>query len=151
MKKQWKRIKDVFSSICLVDRILMLFMTVLLVSMAFYLYEAPAMFEEGGSIDTIVRTSASAIFGYFISGNFLKTDSSPKDEEKPAETAPASPVCYGRIQVIVVSTIGMISLILLLMVGNFAEVTPEFAATVSQLRDFVAACVGFLVSCEKKR
>lgn len=95
-----------------------------------------------------------------LSGVFLKTDTpssvqnsdpTPKSEEKPIEKPPSSDLCCSRIQVIVVATIGMISLILLLMAGYFVDLTPEFAATVSQFWDFVAACVGFLVSCGKKQ
>lgn len=160
MKKRWNRIKDAVSSICLVDWVLMLFMAVLLSCMALHLFDGTAVSQDTSTIDIIVRTSASAIFGYFISGNFLKTDSpasmqstdpSPKATEKRSEEPSASSMCCSRIQVIVVSTIGMISLILLLIARSFVDMTPEFAATVSQLRDFVAACVGFLVSCGKKR
>lgn len=160
MKRRWKRIKDTVSGICVVDWVLMLFMAVLLFCMAFHLFDGASVSQDSSTIDIIVRTSASAIFGYFISGNFLKTgssvsvqnsDSAPKAEEKPIENPSTSFVCCSQIQVIVVSIIGMISLILLLVARNFADMTPEFAATVSQFRDFVAACVGFLVSCGKKR
>ena len=36
-------------------------------------------------------------------------------------------------------------MILLLIVRNFTTVTPDMAATLSQLRDFVCGCIGFLV------
>lgn len=151
MKERWKRMKDALAGIYLVDRVLMLFMAVLFVCLTISLFDTASGSEESNSIDMVVRTSASAVFGYFISGNFLKSESLSKAEEKPVEMAPASSMRPSRIQVIVVSAIGMISLVLLLMARNFAEMTPEFAATVSQLRDFVAACVGFLVSCGKKQ
>ena len=37
------------------------------------------------------------------------------------------------------------TLILLLIVRNFTTVTPNMSATLSQLRDFVCGCIGFLV------
>lgn len=52
-----------------------------------------------------------------------------------------------KTQIIVVSTIGLISLVILFITSRFQNVTPELTATISQLRDFVSACIGFLVSC----
>ena len=49
----------------------------------------------------------------------------------------------------IVAGIGGISLILLFAVRNYLDTNPEITATVSQFRDFVSACVGFLVSCGK--
>lgn len=54
-----------------------------------------------------------------------------------------------KIQVIVVSTIGLISLVILFITRYSQNITPEFTATISQLRDFVSACIGFLISCGK--
>lgn len=54
-----------------------------------------------------------------------------------------------KIQVIVVSTIGLISLIILFITRYSQNITPEFTATISQLRDFVSACIGFLISYGK--
>lgn len=54
-----------------------------------------------------------------------------------------------KFQVIVVSVIGLISLTILLIAQQFQTVTPELTAIISQLRDFVSACIGFLVSCGK--
>lgn len=56
-----------------------------------------------------------------------------------------------KMQVIIVSMIGLISLTILLLTGIFQDVTSELTAIISQLRDFVSACIGFLISCEKKR
>ena len=56
-----------------------------------------------------------------------------------------------KIQITVVSVVGIFSLILLFIAGKFLDTTHEISATVSQLRDFVSACVGFLVSCGKAR
>ncbi len=52
-------------------------------------------------------------------------------------------------QIFVVSVIGLISLTILFLTGYIENVTTEIAAIISQLRDFVSACIGFLISCGK--
>ncbi len=189
MKNWGLKLKGVFRKISLVDRFLLLFMLILLVYMAVNLLTGTAAFRETNTVDIIVRTSAAAIFGYFVSRNFIKTGSSgaadtagpaqperiteiaveaaekqiknrigfeiadgsaPNDTGKAAYTAvPPSASACNKVQVIVVSVIGLFSLILLVIARRFTEITPEMASTVSQLQDFVSACVGFLISCGK--
>ena len=67
-----------------------------------------------------------------------------------SESSSTSARYCNEIQVFVVSMIGLISLIILLITRHFQNVTPELTAVISQLRDFVSACIGFLVSCGKK-
>ena len=52
-------------------------------------------------------------------------------------------------QVTVVAVVGIVSLCVLMGTRWFPEFTPEITAIVSQLRDFVAASIGFLASCKK--
>lgn len=54
-------------------------------------------------------------------------------------------------QVIIVTIICVACLIILLSFRDFCDVTPRVASKVSQLRDFVSAGVGFLVSCGKNK
>ena len=54
-----------------------------------------------------------------------------------------------RVQVVVVSVIGLFSLIVLLVARQFYSTSTEFTAIVSQLRDFFSASIGFLISCGK--
>lgn len=54
-----------------------------------------------------------------------------------------------RVQVVVVSIIGLFSLIVLLVARQFYSTSTEFTAIVSQLRDFFSASIGFLISCGK--
>ena len=58
-----------------------------------------------------------------------------------------SSVCCDRIQVVVVSIIGLFSLIVLLVARQFPSTAAEYTAIVSQLRDFLSASIGFLISC----
>lgn len=68
-----------------------------------------------------------------------------------SENTSISPSSCSKMQVIIVSIIGLISLTILLLTGIFQDVTSELTAIISQLRDFVSACIGFLISCKKKR
>lgn len=175
------KIKELLSNVYLIDKILILYMIILLIYTAIHLFNSGTM-GESTNVDTIIRTSSSAIFGYFISNNFIKSDSgiSPdtttgnsekgksnetqkeiqkndllknQDIEKAGESNPgkASYICCNSLQIIIVSSIGLISLICLFVSRNFTQITPEFSATVSQLRDFLSACIGFLVSCGKTK
>ena len=188
MKKLWLKFKLSFKMIRLVDKFLMLFMLILLVYSAFNLFAHEEYTQDTNAIDVIVRTSAAAIFGYFLSSNFTKGSSSgitrtpyarsdaelpPRNTAEPSiknqigfQTSPDAstekpgnadfhplpstiPAHCDTIQVIVVSAIGGCSLLFLLILRNYVEITPEITATASQLRDFVSACIGYLVSCGK--
>ncbi|HBJ1651418.1 UNVERIFIED_ORG: hypothetical protein B2H98_11795 [Clostridium botulinum] len=50
-------------------------------------------------------------------------------------------------QIIIVFIIGLVSLILLLLVRDFIEVSNAEIPIISQLRDIVCGCVGFLLGC----
>lgn len=162
MKRIFENIKQSLDAISLIDKILMAYMGILLVYIAIHLIWGATM-QESTSVDTIIRTSASAIFGYFISNNFIRSNSDTESKSKmniqaqsdliqqEKNTAVNTSVCCSRLQIIVVSAIGFIALVLLLISRNYTQTTPEFSATVSQLRDFLSASIGFLVSCGKSK
>ena len=88
-----------WGKIPLVDRCLLVFMVLLLFQSAYSLF-FPAAGEAAGDIDIIVRTSAAAIFGYFLSANFAGGSSGAGQEPdvEPAhimeladDTPPAGP------------------------------------------------------------
>ena len=162
MKRIFENIKQSLDAISLIDKILMAYMGILLVYIAIHLIWGATM-QESTSVDTIIRTSASAIFGYFISNNFIRSNSDTESKNKmniqaqsdliqqEKNTAVNTSVCCSRLQIIVVSAIGFIALVLLLISRNYTQTTPEFSTTVSQLRDFLSASIGFLVSCGKAK
>lgn len=162
MKRIFENIKQSLDAISLIDKILMAYMGILLVYIAIHLIWGATM-QESTSVDTIIRTSASAIFGYFISNNFIRSNSDTESKSKmniqaqsdliqqEKNTAVNTSVCCSRLQIIVVSAIGFIALVLLLISRNYTQTTPEFSATVSQLRDFLSASIGFLVSWGKSK
>ena len=54
-----------------VDKSLLLFMAVLLLQTAYRIFFQTETGPAASDIDVIVRTSSSAIFGYFLSANFI--------------------------------------------------------------------------------
>lgn len=153
MKKLFGRLAKSLKKISAIDRFLILFMIILLAQSAHSLFFASAAGKYTSTIDTIVRTSAAAVFGYFLSGNFISRcseDTRVHEKDRNTVKSSRSAARCERIQVIVVSAIGVTSLLILLIFRNLAINSPDSAATVSQLRDFVSSCVGFLVSSGKK-
>ena len=69
-KRYIKRMRAVLSKIHLVDRCLLIFMLVLMLQSAYSLFAAVSQPADSSHIDVIIRTSAAAIFGYFLSANF---------------------------------------------------------------------------------
>lgn len=61
-----------FRQIHLVDRSLLIFMAVLLVQSVYSLFAPGDPGQAAGDIDIVVRTSSAAIFGYFLSANFIR-------------------------------------------------------------------------------
>lgn len=57
-----------------VDKSLLLFMLILLIQSAVNLFLPASGSSITGDIDIVVRTSAAAIFGYFLSANFIGQD-----------------------------------------------------------------------------
>lgn len=55
------------------------------------------------------------------------------------------------VQIIVVATIGIISLIFILFARNCGSMNSEAVATLSQLRDFISGSVGFLIGLSTKK
>lgn len=151
MKKQWK--EKLLCQVCIVDRFLLVFLFFLFLYMIMDIFFGSSASQEGNTIDIIVRTSMAAIFGYFISSNFTeksKTLSAQStDSEEPFSEISEPPRRCSRVQITIVASIGLFSLIILFLTRFYQELTPELSAAISQLRDFVSACIGFLISCGK--
>ena len=83
MRHPIKKAKSIMGRLCLVDKLLMLFMLVLFSYTVFNILASP---DGSNAVDIIVRTSAAGIFGYFMSGNFLTgttdTPGTPNDAEQ---------------------------------------------------------------------
>lgn len=171
MKDLWIKSKGLIAKIRLIDRFLILFMLIILLYTAIGLFTGAPDSQSGDMIDTIIRTSAASIFAYFISSNFKgsntanpasgsdssqnesppSADSAEEPAKSPAAESPAAGASCGKLQVIIVSSIGGFALLLLFIAKFFIAEASEISATVSQLRDFVSACIGFLISCGRTK
>lgn len=69
-----------------------------------------------------------------LEGNTASVTSKPKVENE-----------QGQQQVIIATVIGIFALIVMLLIRDFTVMTPAMASTGTQMRDFVSACVGFLL------
>lgn len=82
MKKtgsRWSSMQAALAKIHLVDKFLIIFMIILLLQSSYNLFVYESTSAEANSIDIIIRTSTAAIFGYFLSTNFIRHSSSKTD------------------------------------------------------------------------
>lgn len=147
--------------LCIIDRFLIVFALIFLLYSAVHLVFGMTSSQEANTVDIIVRTSLASILGYFISSNFTKSDALPEKTtlssvdipEKLLSTEPEkveSPIkTPNTIQIYIVASLGLLSLVILIAARHSSNLTPELIATISQLRDFVSACIGFLISHKK--
>lgn len=182
MRTRWKKMIRLFSGVGIVDRFLLVFMLVLFGCMVTYLFTSHS--EGNQTVNTLVKTSAASVFGYFISANFLKTKESQMAEEPEARSVDETPAqaaktlsdeavkltetktlpeqqlpgtiqttvpteYRNKMQILIVSLIGLLSLVALLVSYSLKNESSGFVSTVSQLRDFVSTCIGFLISYRK--
>lgn len=178
-------IKKSIQKIKLVDRCLILFMMILMAQSTYSLFTNESHSQETGSIDIMVRTTSAAIFGYFLSVNFIKRPAGKTGGGAATSAAPTiiqdkrggagitgqigfttnskaePPIIFGvaesitdelleesetsQLQIIIATVIGVFALCVLILIRNFSAISPAMLATISQMRDFVSGCVGFLL------
>lgn len=186
-------VRTAWQQLHLVDRCLLVLMAVLLAQSTYTLFFPSGDSPLSGSIDTVIRTSAASIFGYFLSANFATRDQQeqptpPSLQKSSAATpestlssaaapknqigfvpSPTSPQAGGiqtqennssegqprccRLQVLAAACMGLFCLVVLIVIRNTGlggaspEESSSLTATVSQFRDFISGCVGFLIGC----
>ena len=77
------------------------------------------------------------------------------DQEGPESNGPESngpDTVSGRLQILIATVIGVFCLVTLILMrdlggGSDAGWSATAAATITQFRDFVSGCVGFLIGC----
>lgn len=187
IKKAWYKIK-------LIDRCLIIVMAILMFQSIYNLFVNEVNSQDTTTIDVVVRTTSAAIFGYFLSANFIKkssrkyinTDvssnifvdenSSNKGQEpntnnimnvkntigftsdtdnyeKKVSVNKIEGIEEGEtseLQIIIATVICVVALIVLFVVRNFTTTAPASLGTISQMRDFVSGCVGFLLGCPSR-
>lgn len=72
MKKPniYRRLRVSLNTLHLADKCLLVFMAILMLQSAYNLFFHGIIMQENNKLDVVVRTTAAAIFGYFISANF---------------------------------------------------------------------------------
>lgn len=182
------RLKGQLAHFSLPDICLIIFMLLIMFQSGHNLFVNELASQTAASLDIVIRTSAAAIFGYFISSGFKhanqsgintamargisQTSASLAQNGNPTARAIgftdetvtqvtqanddaislASGVSFKsqtQRQIIIISAIGIVSLIMLIISRNMGEVPPTAIATISQLRDFVSGSIGFLVGHSK--
>ncbi|CZR97858.1 MULTISPECIES: hypothetical protein [unclassified Clostridioides] len=193
-RKFIKNIKKAWYKIKLIDRCLIIVMAILMFQSIYTLFVNEVNSQDTTTIDVVVRTTSAAIFGYFLSANFIKrpsrkyinTDvssnlfiddnSSNKGQESSQNNVMNVKNTIGftsetdnyenkvsvnkiegieegetsELQIIIATVICVIALIVLFIVRNFATIAPASLGTISQMRDFVSGCVGFLLGCPSR-
>lgn len=184
IKKAWYKIK-------LIDRCLIIVMAILMFQSIYNLFVNEVNSQDTTTIDVVVRTTSAAIFGYFLSANFIKrplrkytntdvssnlfidNNLSPKGQESNQNNIMNVKNTIGftseadnyekkipinnnegfeegetsELQIIIATVICIVALTVLFVVRNFTTTTSASLGTISQMRDFVSGCVGFLLGC----
>lgn len=174
-----------------VDKCLFVFMIVLLIQSLCSIFFEADVNQSIGSIDVVVRTSAAAIFGYFLSANFIhhvtgsgrvsststthilkvgtnqpESNNNSTVQEKTVSNEDSKPLSdssatdpktnqevpeVNYLQVFIAAGIGLFCLITLLILRNLIQFniisaeSDSILATITQFRDFISGCVGFLI------
>lgn len=155
LNKKWKCACRECGRVHLVDKCLIVIMAILLLQSAYSLIVHEGGTALSGDIDTIVRTSAASIFGYFLSANFIRRDNEKQEvgsESLEQEQDQGHFMVSGRLQILIAAGIGGFCLLTLILVRDMEGITnvapPQSAVvTVTQFRDFVSGCVGYLIGC----
>ncbi len=140
-------------NISFLDKVLIVFMIILLCELIFIMIDETQLTELEGRIEVVFRTSAASIFGYFLSSNFLNRSHEDNRKKEPAKKKEAAPQRLSikektaiNFQIVVAAFIGLVSIAVLIYIRNFDEPgNLANVASVSQFRDFFSASVGFLL------
>lgn len=175
---------NICKNLRIVDISLLIFLFILLCQSAYNII----FHSDSNSFDVIVRTTAASIFGYFLSTRFSEnvetnnvsenimqrietSDNTTKIQNKIGFSESKTELISGQIkdlspkqtndnslQIIIVSFIGLFSLILLIILRNLdpwnngsMPLTDSALSTVSQLRDFISSSIGFLIGYPVKQ
>lgn len=149
-----RKVMHWWMSLYLADRFLLIFMVILQVQTAHNLFFNELAGKNAAALDVVIRTTAAAIFGYFISAGFRgeANDSDVVDPIKSEQKISCDKDYNRRIrqQTIIVASIGISSLLFLILARNYNETTIASHSTISQMRDFVSGSVGFLIGHTSK-
>ena len=136
----------------MLNKCLMLIMLIMLLQSAASIFMGGVTVQMVGNIDVVTRTSSAAIFGYFLGDKFIIDGASLEEATcSSKQSSTADKRNHSDVQSVVIVIIGVFCLIVLLtlrnmmQLGMISELSGSAASTITQFRDFVSGCVGFLI------
>lgn len=169
--KKAKRIMEYIRLMRLTDKFLFFYLFILLLQMTHTIFQESTS-QVYASVDTMMRTTAATIFGYFISATFEKEEDPPAPEEETERMASANTdnkdlissekksnvplekdlcrrACRIHQQTMIIAGIGVLSLTILIFLRNFSVELPQGPTPVSLMQDFIVGSIGFLIGHAK--
>lgn len=173
--KVFRVIKKCWREISLKDKGLILIMILLLLQCIHNLYNVDSTISEYIAINVVIRSSVAGIFGYFLSSNFLIKDKGKtqqeideykievlnkllknedirekvEDEYKEIinieQEEKEKYFCNKGLQNGIAVGLCIIITLCLIVGVNFNLIAKGSIATISQFRDIISGCIGFLL------
>ncbi|MFI3238468.1 MAG: hypothetical protein R3Y47_10655 [Lachnospiraceae bacterium] len=141
----------------LVDQCILLFLLQLLLTLTLTIFYTSDNSADYSSLDVVFRTSIANIFGYILSSNFMNTSTKATACSVETETTSTCVSEQSTVQIIVTTTLGMFCIFILTCVRFQSLLLPgltisnESISTLSQFRDFISGCTGFLIGIPKDK
>ncbi len=146
----------------LTDKFLFFYLLLLLLQMTYTVFHESSS-QVYAAVDTMMRTTAATIFGYFISATFEKEEDAStennqttdiRSSEKNTRTSlPEENTCRRNCrihqQTVIVAGIGTLSLGILILLRNTAVPLPQGPTPISLMQDFIVGSIGFLIGHAK--
>ena len=171
IRRYFYRLQQQTRCMKLIDKSLVVIMIICIFQICYNLITHDFINNANDNVDVFIRSTAASIFGYFISANFIRSETSSEwDSPSSFGTTPPSPPetvnknelakaqqpmtseckhssSYDarQLQIFIVTIIAIISLVCIIIVRNCYTPTLESLPAISQLRDFVCSSVGFLL------
>ncbi len=137
------------------DKSLIIISLVLLVQCFINLFYPSALTKQAENIDIVFRRSIAAIFGYFISSNFInrkqkqntstQNNTDTQNNNDTQNISNKSPNISKNFQIVFVSIVGITSLIVLIIARDFVSIFEGDLQTIDLLKDLVSGATGFLM------
>lgn len=157
-----RRFRTYIRHMRLTDKFLFFYLLLLLLQMTYTVFHESSS-QVYAAVDTMMRTTAATIFGYFISATFEKEEDASTENNQTTDirsserSVPAPPAeeslcrrnCRIHQQTMIVAGIGTLSLGILILLRNVAVPLPQGPTPISLMQDFIVGSIGFLIGHAK--
>ncbi|MFI3141241.1 MAG: hypothetical protein R3Y27_02910 [Clostridia bacterium] len=152
IKKIYEKLKSFSNSKNLAYICLLVIMVILILQSTFSLFFTPDEGTDFSSIDVVLRTTLSSIYGYIMSMVFsekkkIKTTQTVEFEKKDLNSS------HLKMQVLIVSSVCIFCLFVLIIIRDFGDnfiFDSSDIATLSLFRDFISGGVGALIGLSRE-